>query len=88
MESGQWLISDLSDDASSDWRIQEFNIVDIRWRKLDINSITEGPYVDIPDLSAIDQIGFTDLMRGGKSDACSRLDWIEVYAFRKARKRN
>jgi len=87
-QNGQWLVSDLSDAASSDWRIQEFNIGDIRWRKLNINSITEGLYVDNPDLSAIDQIGFTDLMQGGKSDACSRLDWIEVYAFRKARKRN
>lgn len=83
--NGQWLVSDLYDDASSDWRIREFNIEDIRWRKLNIETITEGPFVDNPDLSAIDQIGFTDLMPGGKSDACSRLDWIEVYAFRKAR---
>jgi len=83
---GQWLVSDIYDDTSSDWRIREFNIGDIRWRKLNIEAITEGPYVDNPDLSAIDQIGFTDLMTGGKSDACSRLDWIEVYAFRKAKK--
>jgi hypothetical protein len=27
----------------------------------------------------VDEIGFTDLMTGGASDACSRLDWIEVY---------
>jgi hypothetical protein len=31
------------------------------------------------DLSRVDEIGFTDLMPGGGSDACSRLDWIEVY---------
>jgi len=27
----------------------------------------------------VDEIGFTDLMSGGKSAACSRVDWIEVY---------
>ena len=31
-------------------------------------------------LIMIDKIGFTDLMNGGLSDACSRVDWIEVYA--------
>jgi hypothetical protein len=31
------------------------------------------------NLSRVDEIGFTDLMTGGLSDACSRLDWIEVW---------
>ena len=31
-------------------------------------------------LNLVDKIGFTDLMNGGLSDACSRVDWIEVYA--------
>jgi hypothetical protein len=31
-------------------------------------------------LNLADKIGFTDLMNGGLSDACSRVDWIEVYA--------
>jgi hypothetical protein len=72
--------------VSTDWRIREFNVGDIRWRKLNIETVVEGPYVEDPDLSAVDQLGFTDLMRGGKSDACSRLDWIEVYAFKKPRR--
>jgi hypothetical protein len=32
-----------------------------------------------PNLSRVDEIGSTDLMRGGESAACSRLDWLEVY---------
>jgi hypothetical protein len=32
-----------------------------------------------PDLSNVEEIGFTDLMAGGQSKACSRLDWIEVH---------
>ena len=59
--------------------MREFNVSDIRWRKLDIKTIVEGAWVEKPDLSRVDEIGFTDLMPGGDSIACSRLDWIEVY---------
>jgi hypothetical protein len=44
-----------------------------------MKSITEGKPVLNPDLSRVDEIGFTDLMVGGQSVACSRVDWIEVY---------
>ena len=78
---GDWLIGDLSDDASKDWRIREFNMIDMRWRRLNIDTvIEEDPVISNPDLSQIEQIGFTDLMLGGGSRSCSRLDWIEVYA--------
>ena len=77
--NGQWLVSDQYDPASSDWRIREFNIADIRWRRLDIKKIVESQWVNAPDLSRIEEVGFTDLMPGGRSVACSRLDWIEVY---------
>lgn len=79
LADGTWLVSDQSDNQSEDWRIDEFNISDIRWYKLDINSVIEGEEVSNPDLSRVDEIGFTDLMKGGQSIACSRLDWIEVY---------
>ena len=64
---------------SKDWRITEFNIADMTWYSLNIKSVIESRPVDNPDLSKVDEIGFTDLMTGGGSDACSRLDWIEVY---------
>lgn len=79
LADGTWLVSSQSDDKSKDWRIHEFNISDLRWYKLDINSVIEGEEVSNPDLSKVDEIGFTDLMKGGQSIACSRLDWIEVY---------
>ena len=79
LADGTWLVSDQSDEKSKDWRIHEFNISDLRWYKLDINSVIEGEEVSNPDLSKVDEIGFTDLMKGGQSIACSRLDWIEVY---------
>ena len=45
----------------------------------EFKTITETKPVADPDLSKVDEIGFTDLMAGGRSDACSRVDWIEVY---------
>jgi hypothetical protein len=77
--AGNWLVSDLFDDASPDWRVRQFPIAGIHWRALDISRMTEGKPVDVPDLSHIREVGFTDLIPGGLSDACSRLDWIEVY---------
>jgi len=79
LADGTWLASDQCDDRSKDWRIHEFNIMDINWYKLNINSVIEGNPVSSVNLSKVDEIGFTDLMTGGTSDACSRLDWIEVY---------
>lgn len=82
LENGTWLVSDACDDASSDWRIREFNIMDIVWMELHPEEIRETRAATEPDLSRVKSIGFTDLMAGGKSSACSRLDWIEVYGVK------
>jgi hypothetical protein len=79
LADGNWLISKQVDGSSRDWRIIEFNISDINWYKININTMTEGKVVENPDLSKVDEVGFTDLMRGGGSLACSRVDWIEIY---------
>ncbi|MBV6433646.1 MAG: hypothetical protein IANPNBLG_03837 [Bryobacteraceae bacterium] len=86
LADGTWLIGDAADGPSSDWREREFPISDIRWRLLDIATIVEGKWAGHPDLSRVTEIGFTDLMRGGQSDACSRLDWIEVHGLPVPRK--
>ncbi len=80
LASGEWLVADQRDPASADWRICEFNLKDLRWRELNIETVVEAEWVDHVDLSRVAQIGFTDLMRGARSLACSRVDWIEVYA--------
>ena len=48
---------------------------------LDIETMTEINYIESPDLSKVEEIGWTDLMKGGLSEACSRIDWIEVDGF-------
>lgn len=79
LADGPWLISDQCDGPSGDWQERQFNIDDIRWRALDIEDVVEGRPVEDPDLSAVEEVGFTDLMRGGGTAASSRVDWIEVY---------
>lgn len=81
LEDGTWLVSDLSDPASVDWQIREFNISDIQWMSLDIETISEQAWVENPDLGKVQEIGWTDLMNGGGSEASSRLDWIEVMGY-------
>jgi hypothetical protein len=79
LANGSWLVSNKSVGSSKDWQITEINIQDIVWHNLDAKSITETGEAINPDISNVEEIGFTDLMPGGKSSACSRLDWIEVY---------
>jgi hypothetical protein len=79
LADGTWLVSKECDGPSKDWRIHEFNIMDINWWILDIKSVIETKPATNVNLSKVDEIGFTDLMTGGGSSACSRLDWIEVY---------
>lgn len=84
LASGQWLIGDkYAQGPSTSWIDQEIQVVDVRWRNLNIDQVTEardGYWVDFPDLSRVEEIGFTDLMRGSGhgSGGGSRLDWIEV----------
>jgi hypothetical protein len=87
MDSGNWFVSDQVAGPSSLWQEHDFVIKDIKWSLLNINTVTPAGIVDDPVqhyganwLRQIDKIGFTDLMNGGLSSACSRVDWIEVYA--------
>lgn len=81
LSDGTWLVSDATDALSKDWRIKEFNIQDIQWMSLDIATMTEKKWVENPDLTNVVEIGWTDLMKGGGSEACSRVDWIEVDGY-------
>jgi hypothetical protein len=81
LADGRWLISDQYTGPSGDWQISEFNISDINWWLFDIKTVKELKPISNAeiDLSSVDEIGCTDLMKGGGGKACSRLDWVEVY---------
>ncbi|MBC8873782.1 MAG: SGNH/GDSL hydrolase family protein [Planctomycetes bacterium] len=82
-----WLVSDRGTPQSEDWIIDEIDLTECRWFRLDIESVTKGELVENLALSRVREIGFTDLMPGGQSKACSRLDWIEVYGKVNQRKK-
>lgn len=76
---GRWYVSDYAEGPSTDWRVTEINIGDIRWRNLNIDTVIEGAWADKVDLTRVEEIGWTDLMPGGATPASTRMDWIEVY---------
>lgn len=87
MASGNWFVSNIAAKPSTVWQVYDFVIKDIKWSLINMKTVTPGDVVVNPEvhygdnwLSQIDKIGFTDLMNGGLSNACSRIDWIEVYA--------
>jgi hypothetical protein len=71
LADGTWLIGDHADVNPTDFVETEFAIASVRWLKLDINRVvTTGGglsldrWVDHPDLSKVDEIGFADLIPG------------------------
>src|SRR5437764_12148151 len=77
LADGTWLVGDHADgDGSTENFIEaEFSLSSVRCLKLDINTVTTvhaerskppevGRWVEHPDLSKVDEIGFADLMPG------------------------
>jgi hypothetical protein len=90
LSDGTWLVGEYAEGWTPDWRESEFWPSYIRWHKLDIVKVAEmatgtrwenGRWEEHPDLSKVDEIGFTDLMGGSGhgQGGWSRIDWIEVY---------
>ena len=81
LADGTWLVGDHATAFSTDWVESEIQLEDVRWRKLDIQDVVEADkWVENPNLSRVEEIGFTELMRGaGHGGSGSRIDWIEVH---------
>ena len=82
LADGTWLVGDHTDASPLDWLVGELSIASVRWLKLDPERlVTTGNFVDKPDLSKVDEVGFVDLMPasghgpGGWSDVAQ----IEIY---------
>jgi hypothetical protein len=83
LADGTWLVGDHAAEFSSDWVESQIQLADVRWQNLNIENVIEGrvdKWVDHPNLSRVEEIGFSELMRGGgHGSSGSRIDWIEVY---------
>ena len=90
LADGMWLIGEHAESWTPDWHESEFWPAWIRWRRLDINKVLEMPtgnpfengrFEPNPDLSRVDEIGFTDLMAGSGSGqgGWTRFEWMDVF---------
>jgi hypothetical protein len=69
LADGTWLVGDYTEGAASTnstlFLESEFAIASIRWLRLEIDRvITRGTWVEKPDLTRVDEVGFADLMPG------------------------
>ncbi len=84
LADGTWLAGDQAFGLSADWHEADVSFADLRWRKLDMKKVAEaadGKWVEKPDLTKVDEIGFTDLMAGSGHGpgGWSDVGRIEVY---------
>jgi hypothetical protein len=82
LADGTWLVSEHAETLDSDRLPSAFTLSDSRWIQLDINRlVTHGRWLDHPDLSRVDEIGFSTLMPGSGHGygGYADLGWFEVY---------
>ena len=57
-----WLVANFADSYTFDYHEVEFHFGDVRWMRLDIESLTtKGALLDKVDLTKVDEMGFVDL---------------------------
>jgi hypothetical protein len=65
LADGTWLVGDHTTGPAADFNEADVSIVDVRWMKLDIARVVAiGTWVERPNLSKVDEVGFADLMPG------------------------
>jgi hypothetical protein len=86
LANGTWLVGDYAEGAASSnstlFLESEFAIVNVRWLALDIaRVVTRGTWVEKPDLTRVDEVGFADLTPGSGHGwgGFVNLARIEVY---------
>ena len=88
LADGTWLVGDHADGSTTDWLVRDFSIADLRWLKLDIEKVyTRGTWIDKPDLSKVDEVGFVDLIPGSGHGQGGWIDVGAIEVYGKAVKR-
>jgi hypothetical protein len=88
LADGTWLVGNYADASLFDYHEVDFYLADVRWMRLDIESLTtKGGLLDKVDLAKVDEIGFVDLTPGSGHGlgGYSDMGWMEVYGKAVAR---
>jgi hypothetical protein len=65
LADGTWLVGDHTTGPAADFNAADVSIADVRWLKLDMERVvTVGTWVEHPNLTKVDEVGFADLMPG------------------------
>jgi hypothetical protein len=65
LADGTWLVGDHTTGPAADFNEADVSIADVRWLKLDVDRVVPvGTWVEHPNLTKVDEIGFADLMPG------------------------
>jgi hypothetical protein len=92
LADGTLLIGDQAEGSVADWHQYEVSISEVRWLKLDpARGVTVGQWVENPDLSKVDEVGYFDVIPGSgvridgvpveKLPAPPAGGWIAVSSF-------
>ena len=88
LADGTWLIGDRTTGPSADFNQIDVSIADVRWMKIDTaRMVTVGLWVDRPDLSKVDEVGFADLMPGSGHGNGGYVNVARIDVFGKPVKR-
>ena len=89
LADGTFLVGDHADGSMVDWQENEFLLADVNWLKLDPEKVvTRGTWVEKPDLSKVDEVGFVDLMQGSGHGQGGWSDIARIEVYGKAVKRD
>lgn len=65
LADGTWLVGDHTTGPAVDFNESDVSIAGVRWLKLDIDRVVAiGTWIEHPDLTKVDEVGFADLMPG------------------------
>jgi hypothetical protein len=92
LADGTLLVGDQAQGSTADWQQSEVSFSDVRWLALDATrGVTLGRWVEHPDLSKVDEVGYFDVIPGSGEHvagvAVEKLPnppvggWVAIAAF-------
>jgi len=82
LADGTWLVGNRPSGLQADFNENEITPSDLRWLKLDIaRVVTVGTWIEHPDLTKVDAIGFADLMPGSGHGAGGYINVGRIEVF-------